>query len=137
MDKQIEYGIICARNDEEELVKRINAFLKNEYGYRKMYKREDDSISMFEYEYYYCQFVKQCPCWFFDLFPNTDMKGKSKFENKDVQWVLWTNKQDIDKNTKEQNDEVDLFFEKLIEAIPYSVTLLYEYKDGEERIGND
>jgi hypothetical protein len=136
MDKQIEYGIICAREDEKELVKRINFFLKNEYDYRKMYKRNDDSISTFSYEYYYFQFMHQEPRWFFDLYPNIDTNGKSKFENSEVQWVLWINKQDTDQNTKDQNDMVSIFFERLITAIKYPTIILHEYKDGEERIGN-
>ena len=137
MDIHVEYGIICQREDEKELVKRINKFLKNEYEYRKMYQRKDNSISALNYEYYYCQFIKEKPRWYFDLYPNEDLDGKLKFDNKDTQWILWINKEDVDNNTEEENEEVNVFFEKLIKAIGYEVIVLHEYKDGEERIGND
>jgi hypothetical protein len=137
MDKQIEYGIICKKNDEKELIKRINSFLKNEYAYRKTYKWKLNSpSSKFQYEYYYAQFIKQPPRWYFDLKPNTDMNGKRKFENSDAEWILWINKQNVDEYTKEQNADVDVFFEKLINSIQYPIEVLHEYKDGEERIGN-
>ena len=42
MDISTEYGIICGKEDEKELVKRINTFLTKEYNYRKMYKWKDD-----------------------------------------------------------------------------------------------
>ena len=138
MDIRTEYGIICQREDEKELVKRINKFLKNEYEYRKMYKTNDDSISAFNYEYYYCQFIKEKPEWYFDLYPNEDLDNKLKFDNQDAQWILYVGKLDVNENTEKQNEEVNLFFEKLIEAIGYKVLVLHEYKDDyEERIGND
>lgn len=65
-----EYGIICKKDDKIQLVKNINQFLKKEYNYRKMYQWKDDSISAFNYEYYYCQFIKEEPRWYFDLYPN-------------------------------------------------------------------
>jgi hypothetical protein len=136
MDSYFEYGITCQKEDEKELVKRINKFLKDEYNYRKMYKWNVDSISAFNYDYKYCQFIKDKPKWYFDLHPNEDMDGKCKFENKDTQWILFINKRDVDENTEEQNEEIKTFFEELIKAIKYPTIKLYEYKDGEERIGN-
>jgi hypothetical protein len=92
MECCMEYGIKCNKDDEKQIVININKFLQKEYNYRKMYKWKDDSISKFKYEYYYCQFMKQSPQWFFDLYPNEDLNGKLKFENKEVQWVLFTAK---------------------------------------------
>ncbi|MDR2145520.1 MAG: hypothetical protein LBE91_03545 [Tannerella sp.] len=137
MDIRVEYGIICQREDEKELVKRINKFLKNEYEYRKMDKRKEYSISALNYDYYYCQFIKEKPRWYFDLYPNEDLDGKFKFDNKAAQWILWVKKQLVDNNTEEENEQVNVFFEKLIEAIGYETIILHKYKDGnEERIGS-
>lgn len=138
MDIRVEYGIICQREDEKELVKRINKFLEKEYEYKKMYRRNDDSESSFNYEYYYFQFIKEKPEWYFDLYPNEDSDSKLKFNNQDTQWILYAGKLNVSENTERQNEEVNLFFEKLIEAIGYKVIILHEYKDDfEERIGND
>ena len=138
MDIRVEYGIICQRENEKELVKRINKFLEKEYEYKKMYRRNDDSESSFNYEYYYFQFIKEKPEWYFDLYPNEDSDSKLKFNNQDTQWILYAGKLNVSENTERQNEEVNLFFEKLIEAIGYKVIILHEYKDDfEERIGND
>jgi hypothetical protein len=137
MNKAVEYGIMCQKEDEKALVKMINAFLKKEYNYRKLYHRKDDSISMFNYEYYYCQFIKEKPLWYFDLYPNADTDGKLKYEeNADAQWILFVNKRNVDTNTDKENEAVDLLFEKLIKSIQFPTILLHTYKDGEERRGN-
>ena len=136
MDKQMEYGIKCQKEDEKQIVKNINNFLQKEYGYRKMYKWKDDSISKFNYEYNYCQFIKEKPRWLFELSPNEDLNGKLKFENQETQWILFINEIDIKKNTSNQNEKLELFFQKLLNAIGFETVLLYEYKEGEERIGN-
>lgn len=133
-----EYGIICKKQNEKELVKRINQFLQNDYGYRKLYKSNDDSISAFNYDYYYFQFIKENPRWYFDLYPNEDLDEKLKFDNQEAQWVLYIDKKDVNENTGKQNQEVNLFFDKLIDAIGYETVILHKYKDDkEERIGND
>lgn len=132
-----EYGIICNKEDEKELIKRINKFLKNDYEYRKVYKRNDTSISAFNYDYYYFQFIKENPRWYFDLYPNEDLDGKLKFDNQETKWILYFDKQNLSENTEIQNQEVNLFFDKLIDAIGYETILLHRYKDDEEeRIGN-
>jgi hypothetical protein len=134
--QMIEYGIRCKKEDEKQIVRNINNFLLKEYGYRKMYKWKHNAISTFKYEYHYAQFIKQQPRWFFDIFPNEDMNKKWKFENRETQWILCTIKNDIELYSKEQNEEVNLFFSKLIKAIGFEVIILHEYKEDEERIGN-
>ena len=138
MDISTENGIICGKEDEKELVKRINAFLTKECNYRKMYKWKDDVFKKYNYDYYYCQYIRidsEQPKWSFDLRLNEDMDGKRRFKNKDVNWILFINKLDVDKNTEKQNEEVNIFFEKLLKVIQFSTIVLYEYKDMEERIG--
>jgi hypothetical protein len=71
-NEMTEYGIKCTQENEKQIIKNINTFLQKEYNYRKMYKRKDDSISKFNYEHYYCQFIKEEPKWYFDLYPNED-----------------------------------------------------------------
>lgn len=36
----VEYGLICDRSDEKDIVKNVNAYLA-EKGYRKLYKWKD------------------------------------------------------------------------------------------------
>lgn len=136
MDKQIEYGIKCQKDDEKQIVKNINSFLQKEYGYRKMYQKKNDSISKFNYEYNYWQIMKEKPRWFFDLCLNEDTNGKWKFENKEIQWVLYINKIGIEKNTSKEREDLELFFQKLLSTIGFEAIVLYDYKENEERIGN-
>lgn len=136
MEEKVEYGIICNRADEKKIVKNLNIYLQNEYSYRKMYKWKYTANSKLKYEYGYCQFMKQCPRWHFDLYPNEDLNGKWKYENKSFQFILFTIKHSVENYTAEQRDFVDLFFKKLIEAIGFETVLLHEYKEGEERAGN-
>lgn len=131
-----ELGIKCAKDDEKKIVKNINNFLQKEYKYNKMYKWKVDAISKFNYDYCYCQFMKQNPRWHFDLHPNEDLDGKWKFDNKEVNWVLCLGKTYVEKYTKKQHVDVNLFFKKLIEAIGFETILLHEYKENEERIGS-
>jgi hypothetical protein len=133
----MEYGIKCNKENEKQIVKNINGFLQKEYDYRKMYKRKDDSESEFKYEYYYFQFTKEKPLWYFDLYPNEDIYGKWKFKNKETQWILFTNKIDFEEYTQKQNEEINLFFDKLIKAISFETIILHKYKKDEERIGNE
>ena len=134
--QMMEYGIKCQKEDEKQIVKNINSFLKKEYNYRKIYKWKETAISKFKYEYKYYQFIKEQPQWMFELLPNEDLNGKWKFDNKEVQWVLFTGKKDVEKYTEKDHEAVDLFFKKLMGAIGFEVILLYKYKPDEERIGN-
>jgi hypothetical protein len=133
----IEYGIKCSKEDEKQIVKNVNNFLQKEYNYRKLYKRNDDSESEFKYEYYYCQFTKEKPLWYFDICPNEDTEGKLKFKNKEAQWILFINKIDFEEYTKKENEEINLFFNKLIKAIGFETIILHRYNKDEERIGNE
>ena len=132
----MEYGIKCQKEDEKQIVKNINSFLQKEYEYRKMYKRKYEAISKFNYGDYYCQFLKEKPRWHFDLYPNEDLDGKRKFDNQETQWILFTKKRETQQNTVQENEEVDLFFQKLLNAIGFETVLLHDYKENEERIGN-
>jgi hypothetical protein len=135
-NEMTEYGIKCTKENENQIVKNINNFLQKEYNYRKMYKRKDDSISKFNYEYLYCQFINEKPKWYFDLYPNEDINGEMKFENKEIQWVLFINKINVEEYTKKHHEEVDLFFKKLMDAIFFEIIILHKYAKDEERIGN-
>jgi hypothetical protein len=134
--QMMEYGIKCNKEDEKQIVKNINSFLQKEYNYKKLYKRKDDSEYEFKYEYIYCQFIHEKPLWYFDLNPNEDINGKWKFDNKEIQWVLFTAKNDVEEYSKKDHGTVDLFFKKLIDAIGFETFLLHKYKIDEERIGN-
>ena len=129
MDISTENGIICGKEDEKELVKRINIFLTKEYNYRKMYKWKDDVFKKFNYDYYYCQYIRigtEQPQWSFDLRLNEDLDGKRRFKNKEVNWILFINKLEVDKNTSKQNEEVNIFFDKLIKTIQFPTIVLHE-----------
>jgi hypothetical protein len=137
MDIRVEYGIICQRKNEKEIVKRINNFLKKEYGYIKMEKRNEETVSEFNSNYYYCQLAKEKPLWYFELYPNARLGNRIQLGNKKVEWILYINKQSVDNNTEKENEQVNVFFAKLMETIDYETVVLYEYKnDSEERIEN-
>ena len=132
-----EYGIYSKKEDEKQVVKDINNFLEKEYNYKKMYKWNDTSISLLNYEYYYCQFINnQKPQWHFDLYPNEDLDGKWKFDNKNIGWVLFFKKTFEEQYNENDHENIDLFLEKLLESISFETILLYKYKTGEERVGN-
>jgi len=134
----LEYGIQCSPEDEKKLVKNINAFLDKEYGYRKIYKWDHKSLLEarlpFVYSHYYCQFMKQPPVWYFELYPNTDLEGKTKFKgHPDCGWILFVNKRNED-NTEKRRQKVMDFFNHFIANLGYETTLLHQYKDKEDRL---
>lgn len=61
MDIRVEYGIICQRKNEKEIVKRINDFLEKEYKYEKMKKINEENFSELKDKYYYRQFTEEKP----------------------------------------------------------------------------
>ena len=61
--------------------------MKKEYNYEKMDKRNEEAISEFNYEYYYCQLTIEKPLWYFELYPNEDLANKIKFDNKAIEWI--------------------------------------------------
>ena len=137
MDIRVEYGIICQRKNEKEIVKRINDFLEKEYQYEKLEKRNEETFSEINDKYYYCQLSKDKPLWYFELYSNKGLANKIKFDNKKIEWLLHTSKQSVNDNTEKENEQVNMFFEKLVEAIGYETVVLHEYKnDSEERIEN-
>jgi hypothetical protein len=137
MDIRVEYGIVCQRNKEKEIIKKINDFLERECEYEKMEKVNEPAFSGFDYRHYYCLLTKEKPLWYFELYANADLANKIKFDNKGIEWILYVNKQSIDNNSEKENEQVNMFFEKLMEAIGYEIVVLHEYKNNnEERIGN-
>jgi hypothetical protein len=137
MDIRAEYGIICQRKNEKEIVKRINDFLEKECKYEKMEKINEENFSELKDKYYYRQFTEEKPLWYFELYSSAGFVNKIKFDNKNIEWLLYVLKRSVDNNTEKENEQVYLFFEKLMKAIGYKIVFLHEYKnDSEERIGN-
>ena len=137
MDIRVEYGIVCQRKNEKEIVKKINDFLEKEYQYGKMEKRNEEAISEAKPKHYYSQLTKENPLWYFELYPNKGLANKIKLYNKKIEWILYVNKQSVDNNKEKENEQVNVFFEKLIKIIGYETVVLHEYKnDNEDRIGN-
>ena len=137
MNIRVEYGIVCQRKNEKEIVKKINDFLEKEHKYEKMEKRNEEAILESNNKYYYCQITKEKPLWYFELYPNKGLGNKIKLENKNIEWILYVNKQSVNNNTEKENEQINVFFAKLMEAIGYETVILHEYKnDSEERIEN-
>ena len=104
-----------------------------------MYKWNDESMLKarlpFVYTHYYCQFLKQTPRWYFEVYPNTDTEGKTKFQNHpDAGWVIYINKREVIALSPEHLQEITLFFEQLREHTGYPTVLLHEYAENEERL---
>jgi len=112
-----EYGIHCAASDERTLIANVNRFLAAR-GYRKLYKREptglrdpDNPGAQPRYSHYYCQFLKQHPGWYFDLYPNVDLDGRARFHaHPQAGWTLFANKVSPQWNTVEDDARLDGFF---------------------------
>jgi hypothetical protein len=137
MKNTFEYGIICSPEDEKKIVKNINSFMEKEYGYRKIRKMQQESLLSarlpFVYTHFYSQSLKQGARWYFELYPNRDIEGKTKFEaNPDAGWLLWINKQSYD--SLENITELDQFFDELLAATSFETILLHSYEEGEERL---
>jgi hypothetical protein len=135
--KCLEYGIVCKAEEEKQLVKNINTFLKKQYAYSKMSKTNNKSMLEarlpFVYSHFYKQFLKQGARWYFELYPNEDLEGKRKFsDHPEVTWLIWVNKMSY--TTDADKAQLDRFFSELLTASGFEYKLLYEYKEGEERL---
>jgi hypothetical protein len=134
----VDYGIQCNAADEKRLVKNVNAFLAS-LQYRKMYKWEDKSIQpperTFRISHYYCQFLKQHPRWYFDLRPNVDLDGKSRFpDHRDCGWMLYTRKSHPETYSARDHDTLNGFFAQLINALGFTARVIHVYEDKEDRL---
>lgn len=132
-----DYGIECAAGDEKRLVKNVNAFLAT-LNYRKMSKAVDHSIQpperTFRISHYYHQFIKVHPRWYFDLRPNVDLDGKSRFpEHPDCGWTLFTHKPFPELYSAEDHAALDRFFAELVAGLGFPARVIHEYREGEER----
>lgn len=135
----VEYGIICALEDEIRIVKNINAFLVKQHGFRKMYKWPDRSIKPkdkpFEIAHYYTQFLKETPGWLFDITPNYDKEGRVRFDQaKECGWTIFTKPFREIENEDQNLSEINVFFEELVNAVGFPVVVLHRYCKGEDRI---
>lgn len=50
--------------------------------------------------------------------------NKIKFDNKNIEWLLYVLKRSVDNNTEKENEQVNMFFEKLMKSIGYK-TVFY------------
>ena len=137
MDIRVEYGIVCQWKNEKEIVKKINDFLGKEYQYENLVKRNEETFSEINDKYYYCQLSKDKPLWYFELYSNKGLANRIKLNDKKIEWILYVNKQSVDNNTEKENEQVNMFFEKLMKVIGSETVVLHEYKnDSDERIEN-
>lgn len=138
----VEYGLICDRSDEKDIVKNVNAYLA-EKGYRKLYKWKDkggiknidDPSSDPKLEYTYGQFIKESPKWYFDILPNKGLRSIYRFaEQKDCAWTLFFSKTNPESCTESDNIYLDNFLKDLLTGTGYKSKLLYKYSgDGYRR----
>lgn len=134
----MDYGIQCSADDEKRIVKNTNAFLAT-LDYRKMYKWEDKSIQppdrTFRISHYYCQFIKTAPRWYFDLRPNVDLDGKSRFpDHPDCGWTLFTHKPFPETYSARDHDTLNAFFTQLVGALGFPTRVIRVYEKGEDRL---
>jgi hypothetical protein len=137
----IEYGIVCNADDEKKLVKSVNAFLASK-GYRKLYERvpaglrnPDEPEKNRRYDHYYCQFLKEHPRWYFDLYPNVDLDGIARFpDHPQFGWTLYANKVMPERNSDSDDASLNAFFEDLRVGVGYPTEILHRYMPLENRI---
>jgi len=134
----VDYGIQCTAADEKQIVKNTNVFLAT-LQYRKMYKWEDKSIQpperTFRISHYYCQFIKTPPRWYFDLRPNVDLDGKSRFpDHIDCGWTLFTHKPFPETYSAQDHDTLNSFFTQLVGGLGFPTKVIHVYEKGEDRL---
>jgi len=137
----IEYGIICQIDDEKRIVKNVDKFLDS-LGYRKMYKwsphgvRDPDHPEKEpRYDHYYCQFMKEQPRWYFDLYPNVDLDGRARFpEHPEMAWTLFVRKTFPEQNSRADDAKLDKFFSSLLAALGFPAKILHQYREDENRL---
>jgi hypothetical protein len=138
----VDYGIQCSAADEKQLVKNVNAFLAS-LNYRKMYQLKDTSIQLsiqppertLRFSHYYRQFLKTAPRWYFDLMPNVDLDGKTRFpDHLDCGWTLFTHKPFPQTYSAQDHDTLNSFFAQLLHALGFPTKVLHVYEKGEERL---
>src|SRR5262245_5571385 len=108
-------------------------------GYRKLHRLADLAIRQPERAYrishYYCQFLKTDPQWYFDLRPNVDMDGRSRFPAfPDCGWTLFTNKPFRERYSERDERNVDDFFACLLGATGFQAIVLNAYPEALERV---
>lgn len=136
----IEYGIHCHAADERVLVASVNRFLAAQ-GYRRLYKREPSGLRDPEnpgaekrYSHYYCQFLRQHPRWYFDLYPNVDLDGRARFPHQlQAGWTVYANKVAPQWNTAEDDARLNAFFRALLDALGFATSVLHVYAANEDR----
>jgi hypothetical protein len=104
--KAYEYGLLCTAADEAALVNNVNTLLAGQ-GWRRLYRKQPTGLRNTEradlepqYSHYYCQFLKQSPHWYFDLYPNADKCGLLRFTAPpQAGWTLFFNQPGHARNT--------------------------------------
>ncbi|MDP4078839.1 hypothetical protein [Acidovorax sp. A1169] len=135
-----EYGLVCATDDEALLVKNVNAFLAAQ-GWRPLYRKQPTGLRNPErpdlepqYSHYYCQFHKQSPRWYFDLYPNADKRGVLRFpEHPQAGWTLFFNHPGHETDTPEELAQLDALCGHIAAGTGFAAVLLHTYQAGEDR----
>lgn len=135
-----EYGILCAAADEAALVKNVNAFLAGR-GWRPLYRKQPAGLRNPErpdlepqYSHYYCQFLKQSPRWYFDLYPNADKRGTLRFpDHPQAGWTLFVNYPGYPRDTAGELAQLDAVRGQIVAGTGFATLLLHTYQPGENR----
>ena len=130
----LEYGIVCQASDEKQLVKNVNLFLAG-LEYKKMAKKvpsgkrdPDGSGDDQLFAHYYCQFLKQHPRWYFDLYPNVNLNGAARFPlHPEAGWTMYINPVLPENNSAADNLNLNGFFTALAAGTGFPVVLLHTY----------
>lgn len=140
MIRAYEYGLVCAAADEAALVKNVNAFLATQ-GWRPLYRKQPTGLRNPErpdlepqYSHYYCQFLKQSPQWYFDLYPNADKRGVLRFpEHPQAGWTLYFNHPGHERNTPQELAQLEALRPQIVAATGFAAVLLHAYQPNEDR----
>lgn len=135
-----EYGILCDASDEAALVKNVNDFLSTQ-GWRPLYRKQPTGLRNPaqpelepQYSHYYCQFLKQSPRWYFDLYPNADKRGVLRFpEHAQAGWTLFINYPGYPRDTPEELAQLDTVRGQIVTGTGFATVLLHTYQPGEDR----
>jgi hypothetical protein len=121
------YGILCSKEDESQLITRVNAYLAtfNRTTSKANNKSMLDGYLPFVLKYFYWNLNKDTGTWF-ELFLNEDSNGKYFFPNhKDYGWLMRI-RIDIDKFPAATPEKAKEFISGLFSAIEFSFKVIRE-----------
>jgi len=121
------YGILCSKEDEAQLIHRVNDYLAKFHRTISKAKNQSmlDGYMPFVLKYYYWNLNKDAGTWF-ELFCNEDVNGSYFFPNqKEYCWLMRV-RIDTDRFPAGTPEKAEEFINGLLSAIEFSSKVIEE-----------